>query len=84
MHWSGRWALLPPPPAWRAGALLNELLPDAGGPGEDRTRDLRIASAARSQLRYRPTKGVHLVYKTIVVPLCNLGITFALFFHDRY
>ena len=55
MHWSGRRALLPPPPAWRAGALLNELLPDAGGPGEDRTRDLRIASAARSQLRYRPT-----------------------------
>ena len=27
MHWSGRRALLPPPPAWRAGALLNELLP---------------------------------------------------------
>ena len=28
MRWSGRWASLPPPPAWRAGALLNELLPD--------------------------------------------------------
>ena len=27
MRWSGRWASLPPPPAWRAGALLNELLP---------------------------------------------------------
>jgi hypothetical protein len=30
MHWSGRRALLPPPPAWRAGALLNELLPVIG------------------------------------------------------
>src|SRR5689334_20935019 len=26
MRWSDRRALLPPPPAWRAGALLNELL----------------------------------------------------------
>lgn len=27
MRWSGRRAMLPPPPAWDAGALLNELLP---------------------------------------------------------
>src|SRR5262249_55603612 len=51
MHWSGSWALLPAPPAWRAGALLNELLP---GLRTEWRRTSRAGGCSRSTVELVP------------------------------
>jgi len=67
-RWSGRRALLPPPPAWRAGALLNELLP---GWRLGLHRHLRLKAPERSAapLRVKRVNGGVQVAQAVVPAL---------------
>ena len=51
--WSGLRGSNPPPPPWQGGALPNELNPQNGASGRNRTNDTRIFSPLLYQLSYR-------------------------------
>ena len=53
LSWSGLRGSNPPPPPWQGGALPNELNPQNGASGRNRTNDTRIFSPLLYQLSYR-------------------------------
>ena len=67
--WSGLRGSNPPPPPWQGGALPNELNPQNGASGRNRTNDTRIFSPLLYQLSYRGISGWRLGWGSNPRPL---------------